>query len=152
MDVDRRRSGRRVAIALGNALAFSVTGGAQAAAGAREELRDRFGPKLDPEVVGVAQLLLSELINNCVTHGAAGRPGAWIDVTASIFPRALSVAVSDGGPAFERESGVASADAESGRGLSLVEQLASRWGMSERGSARVWFELPRAAPVPALDR
>jgi anti-sigma regulatory factor (Ser/Thr protein kinase) len=142
---ERRRSGRRVSIALGNALVFSVTGGPQAAAHAREELRDRFGPKLDPEVMGTAQLLLSELINNCVLHGSAARPGAWIDVTASIFPESVSVAVSDGGPAFQHEPRPASEDSESGRGLNLVEQLASRWGVSERGSARSWFELSRAA-------
>jgi anti-sigma regulatory factor (Ser/Thr protein kinase) len=143
--VERRRSGRRVAIALGNALVFSVGGGPQAAAEARAELRERFGSKLDPDVVASAELLLSELINNCVLHGAAGDPGARIDVTASIFPHVLSVEVTDGGRTFKRASLLPSAESDSGRGIFLVEQMSSRWGMSDRGTARVWFELPRTA-------
>lgn len=142
--VDRRKSGRRVAIAFGNALVFSVAGGPQAAAEAREELRERFGKKLDPDVVARAELLMSEVINNCVIHGAAAGPGARIDVTASIFPHVLSVEVTDGGPKFKRTSRLPSSDSDSGRGIFLVEQLSSRWGISDRGTARVWFELPRA--------
>jgi anti-sigma regulatory factor (Ser/Thr protein kinase) len=141
----RLRSGRRVAIAIGNALVFSVTGGPHAAAGAREEIRERLGPKLDDEVVEVAQLLLSELINNCVLHGVAAGPEAWIDITASIFPHSLRVEVTDGGPSFHHEPRAPSTEVETGRGLYLVQRLASRWGISGRGPARVWFELPLTA-------
>jgi anti-sigma regulatory factor (Ser/Thr protein kinase) len=144
-EVERRRSGRRVAIALGNALVFSVAGGPQAASEARAELRERFGAKLDPDVVASAELLLTELINNCVIHGAAASPESHIDITASIFPQVLSVEVTDGGRTFKRSSLLPDADSDSGRGIFLVEQLSSRWGVSERGTARVWFELPRAA-------
>jgi anti-sigma regulatory factor (Ser/Thr protein kinase) len=143
-DVGRVRPGRRVAIALGNAVVFSVAGGPPAAASAREEVRERFGPKLDPEVLEQAELLLSELINNCVLHGAAANPDARIDVTASIFPQSVWIEVCDGGPTFQHKPRKPSPDSYSGRGLYLVEQLSSRWGISPRGAARVWFELPRA--------
>jgi anti-sigma regulatory factor (Ser/Thr protein kinase) len=130
-------------MALGNALGFSVTGGALAASAARDQLREWLAPKLDPGVVEVARLLLSELVTNCVVHGAAARPETWNDIAASIFPRTLWVEVSDGGRRFTHKPRPPSPDARSGRGLYLVEQLSSRWGMSERGTARVWFELPR---------
>jgi anti-sigma regulatory factor (Ser/Thr protein kinase) len=137
------RSGRRVAIAIGDALVFSVSGGPRAAASAREEIRERLVPKVGEEVVGVAQLLLSELINNCVLHGVAGGPEAWIDITVSTFPRSLWVEVTDGGRTFHHEPHAVSPEAESGRGLYLVQQLASHWGISDHGTARVWFEVPR---------
>jgi anti-sigma regulatory factor (Ser/Thr protein kinase) len=89
-------------------------------------------------------LLLSELINNCVVHGVAAARDAWIDVTASIFPRSVWIEVCDGGPSFRYEPRKPSPDAGSGRGLYLVQQLSSRWGISGRGPARVWFELARA--------
>ena len=93
----------------------------------------------------IAQLLLSELITNCVQHGAAGRPEVWINVRASLFPHALCVEVSDGGPTFRHEPDPPSTDLAAGRGLWLVAELSSRWGISDRGPARVWFELARAA-------
>jgi anti-sigma regulatory factor (Ser/Thr protein kinase) len=137
------RARRHVSIALGNALAFSVDGGTRAAGDARTEMSARLGPKLEPDVMDLAQLLLSELINNCVVHGAAAAPGTWIDVSASIFPQAFRAEVSDGAPAFRHIPGRPPTDEGSGRGLYLVEQLSSRWGISERGRSRVWFELAR---------
>jgi anti-sigma regulatory factor (Ser/Thr protein kinase) len=137
------RSGRRVAIALGNLLVFSVTGGAQAASGARDELGERLGATLDQGTIELAQLLLSELVSNCVVHGAAAEPDSWIDVSAATFPRTLRVEVSDGAPTFRHVPVLPALDAGSGRGLYLVEQLSSSWGISARGVARVWFELPR---------
>ena len=138
------RTPRRVALALGNALAFAVDGGAEAGADARAELAERLAPRLDPATLEVAELLLSELINNCVLHGAARQPGAWIDITVSLFPRVLWVEVCDGGPSFRHEPRPAPADALTGRGLYLVDQLSFRWGISDHRPARVWFELHRS--------
>ena len=139
------RSGRRVGIGLGNFLVFSVAGGTRAASSARAELRELLGTRIDPSTIELAQLLLSELVSNCVVHGAAGEPDMWIDVSAATFPEMLRVEVSDGGPTFRHEPVLPAVDAGSGRGLYLVAQIASRWGISERGVARVWFELPRKA-------
>jgi anti-sigma regulatory factor (Ser/Thr protein kinase) len=123
---------------------FCVAGGPRAPADARDELRNRLGAKLDPEVIEIAELLLSELVTNCVIHGAAAEPGARIEVAASVFPQVLWVEVSDGGPAFEHEPRMPSPHADSGRGLYLVQQLATRWGINQGGPTRVWFELPRS--------
>src|SRR3954453_6191027 len=135
--------GAREAIALGDALTFSVDGGPQAPARARHALRDQFGPKLDAELLELADLLLSEVVTNCVLHGAASAPGSSIEVFASIFPHVLWVEVSDGGPAFKHVPRLPSADVDSARGLYLVQQVASGWGITTRdAAASVWFELP----------
>jgi serine/threonine-protein kinase RsbW len=144
-EVHRTVSGRRVAIALGNALVFSVTGGPDAPRAARETLRERLGQKLDPEVVEIAEVLLSELVTNCVLHGVAAGPRSWIDITASIFPTSLWVEVCDGGPPFEHDPRLPALDEPSGRGLYIVDQLASRWGLGGEDAARPWFELPRSS-------
>ena len=139
------RTEPRVSLALGNALAFAVDGGVQAAAEARAGLADRLAPRLDPATVEVARLLLSELVTNCVQHGAASHPGTWIDIRVSLFPHVLWVETSDGGARFHHQPGPAPAEAVTGRGLYLVDQLSTRWGISGRHRARVWFELQRAA-------
>ena len=139
------RTPPRVSLALDNALAFAVDGGVQAAADARAELADRLARRLDPEAVEVATLLLSELVTNCVLHGAASRPGVWIDIALSLIPHGLWVEVSDGGPSFHHQPSPVPAEAVAGRGLYLVDQLSTRWGISGRHRARVWFELQQAA-------
>ena len=103
-----------MAIALGNLLVFSVTGGAQAASGARVELGNRLGARLDPSTVERAELLLSELVTNCVMHGAAAEQESWIDVSAATFPQMLRVEVSDGGPTFRHKPVLPALDARSG--------------------------------------
>ena len=135
---------RRITLALGNAIAFSVDGGPQAPAAGREVLIECLGPKLDRGTAELGQLLLSELITNCVQHGAAGHPGVWIKVRASIFPRVLWVEVSDGGSSFQHQPDPPSPDSPGGCGLWLVGELSTRWGISNRGPARVWFEVERA--------
>ena len=73
------RTEPHASVSLGNALPFAVHGGMHAAADARAELAARLAPRLDPEVVEVARLLLSELVTNCVLHGAASSPEVSID-------------------------------------------------------------------------
>ncbi len=146
---ERVLASRRVAISLGNALVFSVSGGPQAAARAREELREQLGPKLDPEVVEFAHLLLSELVNNCVLHGVAGRPEVWIDVSAPLHPNSLWVEVSDGGPSFQHTPVAPSPEADSGRGLHLVDQLSSAWASAFTGR-RVSGSSCRECPNPRI--
>ena len=136
-------SRRRVTLALGNTFAFSVDGGLTAPGAARTELGELFGAQLDPEVLELAQLLLSELVTNCVLHGAAARPGVWVSVRAWLFPDALRVEVSDGGAVFRHAIDLPTSDLEAGRGLWLIATMASHWGLSDRGPARVWFEILR---------
>ncbi|MFJ7339189.1 ATP-binding protein [Streptomyces sp. NPDC101110] len=86
------------------------------------------------------QLCASELVTNVIRHVGEGVPvtvRVWRDGqrvrlgTTDPDPRALPVLVAAAG-----------ADAESGRGLALLDALAVRWGVEqEAGRKTVWCEL-----------
>lgn len=89
----------------------------------------------------VAVLLVSELVTNALLHG---RPP--LELVAAGDDSQLRVEVHDasaGDPPRVRESPV---DVPGGRGLRLVDALASRWGWAESGRGKfVWFELDLGA-------
>ncbi|MFG2312056.1 ATP-binding protein [Streptomyces sp. NPDC048566] len=103
-----------------------------------------WGVPLDDATADAIRLVASELITNAVVHG--GGP-----VTVALYhrPGRLVIDVLDDNPSAPQASCI-QADAESGRGLALVELLASRcaWEPVGRGK-RVWAEiaLPKAAPA-----
>ena len=82
-----------------------------------------------------ARLLCAELAANAVRHGG----GDFLRLVVARRGGALRVEVIDGGDGFEPPP--RDPRAFRGRGLELVDTLASRWGV-ERGSTHVWFELP----------
>ncbi|WP_440068802.1 ATP-binding protein [Streptosporangium sp. OZ121] len=102
-----------------------------------------------------AVLLTSELATNAVEHptqpvdtgigwdgtGPVERPGEFV-VTVAFLPHGVVVTVQDPGSAripCVRNSGL---DATGGRGLMLVNDLATRWGFHRDGTGTViWFEL-----------
>lgn len=103
---------------------------------------------LHPDVSPVAQLLGSELVTNALQHGR-GR----IDVRINRSPGQLFVSVEDESDA---EPVVRSGDIddEGGRGLLIVEMLASTWGVLRRGRGgkTVWFTLRLVPDLDALAR
>lgn len=88
------------------------------------------------DFVESGRLLVSELVTNAVLH--ARTP---MTLVVRLRKDGVRVEVHDGNPAAPtmRDYG---AEAMTGRGLSLVADLASRWGV-ERDSAgkSVWFEI-----------
>ena len=84
-----------------------------------------------------AVLLVSELATNAVTHADSA-----FEVVVSVDGDRLRVEVSDADPGVPQVQWVP-AGATSGRGLLIVETLASAWGVSaaEGGGKTVWFEL-----------
>ncbi|WSA43677.1 ATP-binding protein [Streptomyces sp. NBC_01803] len=74
-------------------------------------------------VVDEVLLLCSELVTNAVVHGAAERIWACLTYGGGV----LLLAVDDGSPgrAYVREAGP---EAESGRGMAIVEALSAGWG------------------------
>jgi serine/threonine-protein kinase RsbW len=85
----------------------------------------------------VIELLTSELVTNAVKHANSGTRVA-VEV---VGPR-VRVSVSDDGPGVPTPTiGGSSPDAESGRGLELVESLAEQWGVTPHDVGKtVWFE------------
>jgi anti-sigma regulatory factor (Ser/Thr protein kinase) len=105
---------------------------------------------LPPDVVDEVLLLASELVTNAVLHGAEPiqlqlhRRGAtvWVGVSDGGVPFAVTPA-----PAWSRT-------AEGGRGLLLVDALASDWGSQSQGDASpgktVWFEFTCAGAAASF--
>ena len=123
-------------------LQLALPARAEVASRARHALRALLEPLgLDTDA---AELLVSELVSNAVRYAGGGE----VLVRARLADGLLRVEVLDSSevvPPLPSEP--APADAESGRGLLLVEALAERWGAEPvPGGKRLWFEL---APGPA---
>ncbi|ADP82502.1 ATP-binding protein [Pseudofrankia inefficax] len=87
-----------------------------------------------------AVLLASETVTNAIVHGA---PPARLVIQVS--PEGIRVEVSDG-TTLPPVVVAARPDATSGRGIGLIDILATRWGVQPHASGKtVWFEI---APVP----
>jgi anti-sigma regulatory factor (Ser/Thr protein kinase) len=103
-----------------------------------------------PDVRDAAALLASELVTNAVLHANTD-----FEVSVTRSPRTLRVEVSDESdrPPVLRNYGL---EAATGRGLRLVDRLASSWGVERRGFGKsVWFELeagtdPQGRSEPGL--
>jgi anti-sigma regulatory factor (Ser/Thr protein kinase) len=89
-----------------------------------------------------ACLLVSETATSTLDQARFGLGDGTFEVAYAIVGGRLHVEVSDdGGPARLRRR-IADVHAESGRGLRLVQALASRWGVREDTWGRtIWFEL-----------
>ena len=101
------------------------------------------------EVLDDALLLISELVTNSVLHG-----GPPIVLAIDCDGAGLHVRVRDGASTAPAARS-AGADAESGRGMSLVDLISDTWGVEpvadEHGVGKeVWFELrPRGDAASA---
>ncbi|MPY42828.1 ATP-binding protein [Streptomyces phyllanthi] len=104
-----------------------------------------WGVPMDEETADAISLVASELITNAVVHGEG-------PVTVALYhrPGRLVIEVLDGNPVAPQMS-CAQADDERGRGLALVDFLASRsaWEPFGRGK-RVWAEIVLPAAAPAI--
>ncbi|WP_078621331.1 ATP-binding protein [Streptomyces sp. NRRL WC-3626] len=102
-----------------------------------------WGLPVDP-----ARQIIAELAVNAATHGrVAGRD---FRLTLYVVADTLRIEVTDTRGELLPGLQPASPDAESGRGLLLVEALADRWGVTEGRFPRktVWAELRLTTPEP----
>ena len=74
-------------------------------------------------------LVVSELVTNAVQHAPDVAP---VEVCLELHPAELVVAVVDPSPVVPRQRPAGPHD-ESGRGLSIVEAVARRWGVEPAG-------------------
>jgi anti-sigma regulatory factor (Ser/Thr protein kinase) len=92
----------------------------------------------DASIVGTVELLVSELVTNAIVH-AASAPR----VEADLGRERIRVDVYDGDPTPPRVR-VPDAEQPGGRGMHLLDGLASRWGTEPSGAGKVvWFEVDR---------
>jgi anti-sigma regulatory factor (Ser/Thr protein kinase) len=111
---------------------------ASAAGQARELVRRCYqGWNVSPTSLDDAVLVVDEAVANVIRH--ARTP---LVVTVSFDGESLLLGVTDGVAASPRVRGTAS-DAETGRGLQIIDLLAAEWGVEQTAvGKRLWARLP----------
>jgi serine/threonine-protein kinase RsbW len=114
---------------------FSLLPVAVSSVSARATLRTVLGDWADEGIRADAALLLTELVANCVRHARSP-----MQIRLTVEHDRLRAEVRDGSALnpLPREP-----DEHGGRGVLILDALASRWGVSEHPGAgkTVWFEL-----------
>lgn len=109
---------------------------------ARRAVRAHLGVPC-PEV----QLCVSELLTNVIRHLGEGTP---VTLRVTHTDGRTRVAVTDPEPYAWLVVRAAGPEDENGRGLLLLDALATRWGVEQGPEGKtVWCELPPPEPAPA---
>lgn len=113
--------------------------GAEAASLARRFVAEQ-ARALPGELVHDAEILVSELVTNAVLHG---KPA--IVLRVNLEPPLIGVTVEDAGDLLPSSEPTAPGpDSTHGRGLLIVDRLASAWGIDvndSRPGKSVWFHI-----------
>jgi anti-sigma regulatory factor (Ser/Thr protein kinase) len=118
------------------AAAWTLTARPTAVAQARDLIRDRLLAWGLHGLADVVELLVSELVTNALRYGIAP-----YGLRMTRDAHSVMVEVSDGNPTVPRLR-TAQAGDEGGRGLHLVDELSSDWGVRSRPQGKtVWFTL-----------
>ncbi|MFI5819115.1 ATP-binding protein [Streptomyces rishiriensis] len=98
------------------------------------------------EVVDEAQLCMSELVSNVITHVGPGTPAT---LAVSMNGVRLRIEVHDPDARALPTLLDAEADSESGRGMALVDAIADQWGVQLHPGRKVtWCELATSLSMP----
>ncbi|MFI1255027.1 ATP-binding protein [Streptomyces netropsis] len=99
-----------------------------------------------PALVDAAELCVTELVTNVITHVGVRTP-TWIAVSMNVTH--VRVEVSDPDAATRPKPLRPSSTQENGRGLSLVAAVADRWGVSPNDHGKTtWCELATGFAAP----
>ncbi|MFF7415588.1 ATP-binding protein [Streptomyces lydicus] len=101
--------------------------------------------------VDSARLLVSEVVTNVYQHTTT----LIVHIDVSVRPEHVIVAVWDNKPEVRPTVLYARAEQEGGRGLRLVKEVSTAWGVSwpaepDTRGKRVWFSLAYASPEGAV--
>lgn len=118
-----------------------------AARRARDLVTEACGRWDQPELVGPASIVVSELVTNVVVHART-----MMTLRLSLRRRYLHIAVRDGSIEEPRLVDTSPLDATGGRGIALVDAVARRWGsLPTDGGKVVWAVLSTAPFDDRLD-
>lgn len=93
-----------------------------------------------------AVLVLSELVSNAIRHASPVPPGQ-ILVCWAVDDHGVHLEITDGGGRTRPRPGTPGYSSVGGRGLDIVGQVSSRWGVQEQDSSvTVWADI-RGADV-----
>ncbi|WP_324784079.1 ATP-binding protein [Streptomyces sp. H51] len=99
------------------------------------------------EITDEAQLCVSELASNVITHVGPGTPAT---LAVSMSGVHLRIEVHDPDTRAQPTLLDVNADSEGGRGMALVDALADRWGVQLRPDGKVtWCELATGLTSPS---
>ena len=106
------------------------------AGAARTFVRDALRTTVEADVLETVELLTSELVTNALLHASAA------PIVAVTHPSGtVRISVTDSSPQWPACRSVP-VTALSGRGVALVDALASAWGVERVAEGkRVWFEI-----------
>lgn len=105
-------------------------------------------PTPPTDVADVASLMVSELVTNAVRHTHSGTAGGTFRLTLAVSDSGMRVEVRSGPPRTPGDSPHlchVPDTAEAGRGLALVDMLATEWGALPTGGYGVYFLLKWSA-------
>jgi serine/threonine-protein kinase RsbW len=89
-----------------------------------------------------ARLLVSETVTSTLVQSPAGQEAGTFEVSYALVADRLHVEVSDDAGPTRLRRRIHGVHSRAGRGLQLVQALASRWGVRESPTGRtIWFEL-----------
>ncbi|MGW1493808.1 ATP-binding protein [Streptomyces sp. NPDC002402] len=102
---------------------------------------DGWGIPYGSDLSDAAAVIVAELTANAVTHARV--PGRDFELRLTLCPLTLRIEVSDARGDREPTPQPQTPDSETGRGLLLVDALATNWGTADRVVGKtVWAELP----------
>lgn len=102
---------------------------------------------LSTDLIADVTMVGTELVANAIRH-ATPLPGGFVAVNCEVTPTHVEICVTDGGAESEPEPRTAGMDDVDGRGLTIVNALAQRWGVrkgSDGQSVWAWLGPVRAA-------
>jgi anti-sigma regulatory factor (Ser/Thr protein kinase) len=102
-------------------------------------------------VLETAQLVVSELVTNSVSHSDASA-GAVVIVRIQLSRTMLRLEVEDSGSGGVVAPAVPDLEAGGGFGLNIVQAVSERWGLERKfeGATRVWAQLACAQTATTL--
>ena len=104
---------------------------------------EAIGSDLPEPVLIDAKLLLTEVVTNAIRHADRGMQAVIIRIRSS--NHFVRVEVLDPGPMFNPDPRPPGTGARGGRGLYLVDTVATAWGVEpDEAGKKVWFELQLA--------
>ena len=115
-------------------------GGEKAAGHARRVLARWLADAVPAHRLGDLQLLVTEIVANCVRHGGVGEDGR-IDLQVNVGRQNARVEVRDTG--IQADPRVRRPDLRGGGGFGmvLVERMSTAWGIDHEPGVVMWFEM-----------
>jgi anti-sigma regulatory factor (Ser/Thr protein kinase) len=115
-------------------------GGEKAAGHARRVLARWLADVLEAQRLGDMQLLVTEIVANCVRHGGVGEDGR-IDLQVKVDDGVVRAEVRDTGIQADPRLRTPDLSGGGGFGMVLVERMSRSWGVDHEPTVVMWFEL-----------